>query len=110
MSGHDSLSSVDNSRTYPTGWEHTIHRQYTIPPFTGNDHEGYHHPKERRWVLPFEFDDVYSLDCYNGSNVNRLHQPQTGAPKLANTQAIASQLKPPMLSPTAPSDGAAAGC
>ena len=52
MTSHDSSFFVDISGKYPTGWEHTIHRQYTIPPFTGNDREDYHHhPKERWWVF-----------------------------------------------------------
>ena len=51
MSGQDSSFFVDISGKYPTGWGHTIHRQYTIPPFTGNDREECHQPKERRWVF-----------------------------------------------------------
>ena len=52
VSGADSSFFVDISGKYPNGWEHTIHRQYTIPPFaSNNDREDYHHPKERRWVF-----------------------------------------------------------
>ena len=58
MSSHG-LFFADISDKYSTGCEHTIHRQYTIPPFTSDDSEVYHHPKQRRWVSSIRIDDVH---------------------------------------------------